>query len=250
MNYVSIGDMATAFQLRHHSVELQKHVGRLTSEMTTGVRSDMAEAVSGDFRLLAGIDRSPTLFEAYSTAANEASLFTSSLQSALGLAAETASDLGPSLLRAATPSSPVSIDTAAADTRQKFDAVVAALNTQVADRYLLSGTATDQRPLADTDTILTALATVVSGQTTASGVEAAVSAWFEAAPGTGGFIDLAYGGAARPLAPFAIGPGVKVTIELTVADEDIRDLLKGLSLGALVDRGVLADILARLELWS
>lgn len=240
MNYVSIGDMAQAFQMRRHNVELQKHLTRLTEEMTTGVKADMAEAVSGDFRALAGIDRSLETLEAYATATSEAELFASSLQAALGVAADIASDLGPALLGSATSASPTLISTAAADVRQKFGAVVSALNTQVADRYLLSGTATDQRPVADAEAILAALTTATAGQTTASGIEAAVTAWFDAPAGGGGYLDLAYNGSSAPLAPFQIGPGTTATIDLTAADGGLRDLLKGLALGALVDTGALA----------
>lgn len=58
MHYLSVGDLAQAYQMRRHNAALQTHLARLTEEMTTGVRSDLAEAVSGDFRALAGLDRS------------------------------------------------------------------------------------------------------------------------------------------------------------------------------------------------
>ncbi|MBC7142569.1 MAG: flagellar biosynthesis protein FlgL [Rhodobacteraceae bacterium] len=239
MNYVSIGDMAQAFQMRRHNVELQKHLGRLTEEMTTGVRADLADAVSGDFKVLAGIDRSLKTLAAYKTATNEAALFTGTLQAALETAQDIATDLAPGLLTAATSTSTTLVDTTAGDARQKFHAVVSALNTGVADRYLLSGTATDQKPISGSQDILDALMLAVAGQVTASGVETAVAAWFDAPPGGGGYLDTVYGGAATALAPFRIGPGAEVTMDLTAADPALRDLLEGMALGALVAEGVL-----------
>lgn len=239
MNYISIGDMAQAFQMRRHNVQLQRHLTQLAGELTSGVKADLAGAVSGDFRALAGIDRSLKTLESFRTATSEAELFAGALQSALGVAADIASDLGPSLLGSATSASPVLVATAAADTRQKFDTVVSALNAQVADRYLLSGMATDQKPIASTDSILSALMTAIAGQTTAADVKTVVSAWFDAPSGGGGYLDLAYGGAAAALAPLQIGPGASAKLDLTAADPDLRDLLKGLALGALVDAGAL-----------
>lgn len=239
MNYLSVGDMAQAFQMRRHNAALQTHLARLTEEMSTGVRADLAEAVSGDFRTLAGLDRSLATLAAYKTATDEAALLTQTVQSALETVQDLATDLGPSLLSAATTGTPTQVAITAGDARQKFASVVSALNTQVADRYLLSGTATDRRPVADADAILSALATATAGQATAAGVASAVAAWFDAPPGGGGFLDAAYGGAGVPLSPLGIGPDETATMDLTAADPAIRNLLEGFALGALVAEGAL-----------
>lgn len=238
MNYLSVGDMAHGFRLRRHGAELQTHLTRLTTEMTSGVRSDLAAAVAGDFRVLAGIDRSLETLTAYKTATDEAALTTRALQTSLETAQTLAADLAPGLLTAAA-GTPALVDVAADEARQKFAAVVAALNTDIAGRYLLSGAATDRRPISGADNILAALATATTGQTTAAGVEAAAAAWFDAPPGAGGYLDTAYGGTAAPLAPLRIGPGEAAAINVTAADPAIRGLLKGLALGALVAGGQL-----------
>lgn len=239
MHYLSVGDMAQAFQMRRHNAALQTHLVRLTEEMTTGIRADLSEAVSGDFRALAGLDRSLATLAAYKTATDEAALLTQTVQFALETVQDLATDLGPGLLSAATSGSPTLVATTAGDARQKFASVVSALNTQVADRYLLSGTATDRTPLADADAILSALDAATAGQVTAAGVASAVAAWFDAPPGGGGFLDVAYGGATVPLAPFGIGAGESATMDLTAADPALRDVLEGFALGALVAQGTL-----------
>ena len=239
MTLLSVGDMAQAFRMRRHNAQLQTQVMRLTAEMTSGTRADLGAAVSGDFRVLAGLDRSLEALKAYRTATTEAALAAGTVQASLGTAQALAADLAPALLSAATGGSSAPVDIAAADARQKFAAVVSALNTRVADRYLLSGTATDRIPVGGPDEILSALATATAGQTTAAGVAAAVSAWFDAPPGGGGYLDTAYGGNATPLAPLRIGAEEEAALDVTAADPAIRNLLRGLALGALVAEGAL-----------
>lgn len=239
MNYLSVGDMAQAFQMRRHNVTLQEHLSRLGEELTTGVRSDLAEAVSGDFRVLAGLDRSLATLKAYETSTDEAALLAQTVQTALENAQTLVTDLAPGLLSAATTGTPTQVDITAGEARQKLEAVVSALNSRVADQYILSGTATDRKPVAGADALLAALGAATAGQTSASGVAAAVSAWFDAPPGGGGYLDTVYGGASAPLAPIAIGPGETTTLDLTAADPAIRDLLEGLALGALVADNIL-----------
>lgn len=238
MTYISIGDMARSFQLRRHNVELQKHLATLTEELTTGVRSDIAETVSGDFKALAGIEHSLKLLDSYRTATSEAALFAESLQSVLGTVQDLAGEIAPALLSAGTLGSAQLVDTTTRDARQKFDSVVAALNTQLADRFLLSGAATDQRPLSAPQDILDALVLATAGQATAAGVISAVQTWFAAPPGGGGFSDMIYGGAGTP-SRVAIGPNETATLDVTALDPTLVDTLEGMALAALVAEGVL-----------
>ncbi|MCW3782049.1 flagellin [Defluviimonas salinarum] len=240
MTTLSIGDMARAFQMRRQNTELQRTLTRLSEELTSGVKSDLATAVSGDYTALAGIDRSLETLSAYRTATSEAALFTETLQTALGTAQDLSTDLAPGLLTAATNGAPTLVDTAAGDARQKFHAAVSALNTQIADRFLLSGAATDRKPISGSQEILDALMAATAGEVTASGVTAAAQAWFDAPAGGGGYLDTVYGGSAAGLAPFRVGPGDTVTLDITAADPDLRDLVRGLALGALVAEGALA----------
>ncbi|MGB3313457.1 MAG: flagellin, partial [Albidovulum sp.] len=230
---------AQAFQMRRHNVELQRHLSQLTAELTSGVKSDLAGAVSGDFKALAGIDHSLETLRAYKTATDEAELFTGALQAAFGNVQDVTTDIAPGLANAASIGTTLIVDTAAMDARQKFHSVVAALNTQVADRYLLSGDATDQKPILGSQDILDALMVATTGQVTDTGVATAVAAWFDVPVGGGGYLDLIYGGSATPLAPFQVGQGDEAAMDITAANPEVRDVLEGLALSALVAEGVL-----------
>lgn len=239
MTTVSIGDLARNFQLRRHNTELQTRLSTLTQEMTTGARADIGAAVSGDFKALAGLDHSLRLLDGYRTAASEAALFAEGLQRVLGTVQSLSQDIAPSLLNAGTVGSAQMVETATVDARQKFQSAVSSLNTQIADRFLLSGTATDREPISGAGDILDALSTVTAGLATANDVIAAVQSWFDAPPGVGGFADTVYGGAA-PQSAVAIGANDSVALDITALDPAIRDTLKGLALAALVADGALA----------
>lgn len=236
---VSIGDMARHFQLRSQNADLRARLGTLTQELTTGVKSDLAGAVSGDFKVLASLDHRLRLLDSYRTATSEAEVFAQSVQTVLGAVQSLSGDLAPPLLNAGTTGGAQAVATAAADSGQKLQAVVAALNTQIADRFLLSGTATDRRPLTGATAILTGLAAATAGQVTATGVIAAVQGWFAAPSGGGGFRDLVYGGSLQPNV-FEIGPGDSAALDVTALDPAVLDILEGLALASLVDGGALA----------
>jgi flagellar hook-associated protein 3 FlgL len=203
------------------------------------VKSDLAGAVSGDFKALAGIEHSLQLLAGYKTAASEANLFAESLQSVLGTVQDLASDVAPSLVSAGTTGGAQLVAITTMDARQKFHSAVSALNTQLADRFLLSGAATDQQPISRSQDILDALMVATSGQLTAGGVIGSVAAWFDSPPGGGGFADLIYGGAGTPSA-FEIGPNDSATLDVTALDPNVIDVLKGMALAALVAEGVLS----------
>ncbi len=240
MSYLSIGDMAQAHQMRRHNVQLKQHTVRLTEELTTGNVADLAKAVSGDFKALAGIDRSLQTLRSYKTAASEAALFAATMQTALAAAQDIPALIGATLLSAATTGTAAQVDAAAADARQKFLGVVSTLNAQVGGRFVFSGLTADQRPFATGEAMLAALTTATAAETTAAGVIAQLDAWFDAAPGGGGFLDTSYFGSTTALAPLRIGPAETATLDVTGADPAIRALFKGLALAALVAEGALA----------
>lgn len=240
MNYMSIGDMAQAYQMRRHNVQLKEHMMQLTQEMTTGETADVAQSVSGDFMSLAGIDRSLKTLGSFTTATSEAALLAATMQTALAAVQDISGQIGPTLMSAATSTSPAHVSAATADAREKFLGAVATLNVQVGDRFVLAGIATDTRPLAKGEDMLADLTAATAGLVFSADIVAAVDAWFDAPVGGGGFMDTAYLGSGTPLAPLRIGPDEIADLPVTGADPAIRDVLKGLALAALVSEGLIA----------
>ncbi|MFN0113986.1 MAG: flagellin [Paracoccaceae bacterium] len=240
MTPVSVGDLSRSLQLRRNLSDLQGSQTRLTGELSSGLRADPAAAMGGDHRRLAAIDRSLELTAAWKASVAEAQVFSGAVATALGTLQAAAEDTGVRMLSATNLASPAQVDALAAEARERLGTAVAALNTQAGGRYVMSGTATDTRPLVDAGTLLSALGTAITGQVTVSGIEAAVTAWFDAPAGGGGYLDLAYGGNATPPGPFALGEGEAAAVPATAADQPVRDTLRGLALAALVAGGTLA----------
>ncbi len=238
MSMLSVGDMAMAFQLRNQNAQLKAEMNKLNQEVVTGQAADLGKRVTGDFMPLAAIDRSLKMLDSFDTTATEAELFTSSAQAALGVVHEVASDVAPLLISSVTNSSYTSQQAVANDARQSLEAAISALNTQVAGRYAFSGVASDTRPVVNAETMIAELMTATSGATDADSFVTAVSDWFDAPAGGGGYLDVAYGGSDQPLAGFRVGPDEEARATVTAADEPIRDTLKGLAMAALLAEGV------------
>ncbi|WP_172297610.1 flagellin [Pseudoruegeria sp. HB172150] len=237
MTLLPLGDLAMSFQQKLHGTRIRRDIARLTDELASGRRSDLREATAGHFGAFAAIEHQLRSLAAHKTSAEEASLFASSLQVALGTVQESSADLAPLLLESADSAHASWISATSSDSRARFSTVVSTLNTSAADRTLLGGTATTGPALADAETMLGDLAAAVVAETTAVGVETIVIAWFDD-PG-GGFETNGYLGSTTALSPFRVGSEQSVSLPATAADQEIRDLLKSYALAALADAGAL-----------
>ncbi len=236
MSSVSLGDLAKSFMLRRHNVSLKQDLQRLTTELTTGKVSDTAQHVSGDLMQLSGIDGSLARLKGFNAITNEAGVFASAMQTALGTIDGLSSELSSSLLIATAGAADGRIDAVGAEARQKLETALSVLNTRFGDRSLFAGVQTSNSAVAGVETVLTALDTAVSGAVSAADVETAVSAWFD---DPAGYAATGYLGGGK-LAPLAIGAGEATQLDITANDPAIRGNLKALATAAMLSRGVLA----------
>ena len=236
MGLVSLGDMAQSFMLRRQNVALKSDLQRLSLELTTGRVADIAARVSGDLVPISAIDASLARLNGYRAVTAEAGLFAGSMQTALGVVDEVASDLSRTLLAAASSSTQALIDAAGTEARSRLETAMSALNTRVGDRSLFAGTATNGPAIVPAETMMLALDAAIIGAATAQDIEVAVSAWFNA---PAGFAATAYTGNVA-LARVNIAPGEEAALDITATDPAIRATLKGLALAALLGRGALA----------
>lgn len=235
-----LGDLAQTFQLQRHNVTLKTERNQLSQEMTTGRKADVSKAVKGDFSALGSIEHGLQQLSAWKVSNSEAALQAGTLQTALESVQSHVQGFGATLLSNAATANVTLVSRSANEAKAKLESVMGALNARVADRYLLSGVATDTPPLASSSELVSALMTEITGETTVSGIVSAVDAWFAAPRGGGGFLDTVYQGSDTPLAPFALGEGETAQMSATAADPALRDVMRGLALGALVANGALA----------
>ncbi|MDJ1008254.1 MAG: flagellin [Paracoccaceae bacterium] len=237
MSIQGVGDLGQSYQLRRDNARLMESFQTLSDELSSGKRSDLGRGVSGDFGPLIGIERGLQAVDAYQTSATETGMLAEAAQAALEFVSGTATDISSSLLLANEDFDPTLVDAGARSAARGFEDAVSALSVRVGDRSVFSGVATDTAPLADTETMLSELDALIAGETTAAGVEAVVAAWF--GPG-GGYETTGYLGDTMPMSDVPISEDEKVTLEVTAADQGIRDTLAGLAMGALLDRGLFA----------
>lgn len=231
MAIVTIGDLYSGYRTIGRNAQLKSDVDSLTHALSTGRKPDLAAAVRGDFVPIAGIERDLASRSAYTLAAREAADFTAAAQQALGRISDTVVELAPDLLTAADLDPAGLTGAVGLGAVESFEVVVNSLNGRFADRALFAGAATDAAALAPPADILAALQAAVAGATTATDVETIVEAWFD--PG-GGFDTVAYAGSADPLGAMRVAEDVEVPFRITAEDIALRDLFKGLALGALV----------------
>ena len=238
MKVTSVGDLAQSALLRRDTARVKGDLDRLTREMTSGRVADLNTALKGQFGPLAGIGRSLSLTDAYLTGNATAARFAEGQQIALAEVQEVALAAGPAFLEAAGPGSDIQSGVVAGQASQQFRQVIGALNTQLGNKALFGGAALDGPALADPDTILADLEAALLGVVDPTIGLDVVADWFDTP--AGGFETDAYLGSPVAQSDMVIAEGDTASFEITAADTALRDTLRGLALGALLDRGLFA----------
>lgn len=223
--------------LSRQNAQLTTDLSRLSLELSSGRVADTSKAVRGDYTALSEIEEAATSLAAYQTSNFEAALFVENAQTALSFIQSLTGEAAPALLMASNTNNNELVAATTADSKQKLESIVSAINTQTTGRSLFSGTSTDSQAMAPVDDFIADLAPLLSAETTAAGAMAIIDDWFDS-PG-GGFETIAYIGSDTVLAPFNIGPGRSATFQITAADAGIREAIKGLTIATLVSEGTL-----------
>jgi flagellar hook-associated protein 3 FlgL len=238
MSISTFGDMASTFLTRRQNTQLRQELTRLSTEMSTGRKSDLGANTTGGYGAVAGLEHSLKLLSAHAQATNEAHLMAGTTQGALTTIHTQAQDLSNGLIAARSSNNTTLLQTTALDAEQKFASIISKLNADAGGRSLFAGSATDQPALADAETIITELMTAISGEVTAAGISAAIDDWFNT-PG-GGFETLGYLGADESNGPIRLGNGETATLPVRANDPEIRTLLSAVAKTAVLADGALA----------
>jgi len=227
----SLGDLASLFRLQRQTGGIKSEVQNRALELSSGRKADLAGSLRGDWRGLASVEHRLGLASTERLAIAEARGFAQAAQTALGTMQGAADSALAAVL--AVPAAPTlnAAERAGSVARHAFATAVGALNQDSAGRSVFAGDATDGPALAPAETMLADLETAIAGLTTAAEVTAAVEAWFDT-PG-GSFESTGYIGSGTSLAPFSLGDN-REEIGTRADDPRLREMLKGLALGALV----------------
>lgn len=236
MTQLTVGDMNQSLILSRRSATLKDSIVALSSEATTGITTNKTERLRGDFVPMAGIEASLTQLDAYHSVTTETAAIASHMQLALTSISDSAAVLGASLLAAASGNSPSRINTVGFDATQRLQNAMSALNTRIGERSLFAGVATNSAAVSDTETMMVALGTAITGAISSADVQTAVNTWFD---DPGGFATTVYQGGGT-LGPVPIGPDEDAQLDVTALDPAIKSMIKGLAMASLLQRGALA----------
>lgn len=240
MTTYTIGDQARAFALQTASHRLKTALATLTDEMASGEVADIGQRLQGNTQILRDLETRMTISSQFERNATEAAALTKGVQDVLEGVRAQVGPLALSLVAEPFSETPSLLAMRAGEVTDMFQSLVANLNGAVGGRFLFSGLNSDAPALLSGPEILDLLELVTVGLTSAADVADAVSDWFDANAGGGGFIDIAYQGTLGSGQAISIGDGLSVALSTTAATPAIREVLKGLATAALVDRGVLA----------
>ncbi|WP_347267850.1 flagellin [Paracoccus sp. (in: a-proteobacteria)] len=232
MSLVSVSDLSRNHRLRLDQSALKNRLERLTTEVTSGVKSDIAAALGGDLSQISHIESRLTLLTTYRQNASEAEAFLDSMQTVLEGMQTSADELGPSLLSEASTASDDSLRIRADEVAQRLRSLINAINTDTGGRYHFSGSRTDTPPLQGFDSVLANLNTAVAGATTSNDIIDRIDDWFDAPVGGGGFADLAYQGDSASTPESPVSPDRQVSTVLAATAPELRETLKGMAIMA------------------
>ncbi|KPN64834.1 flagellar hook-associated protein 3 FlgL [Aliiroseovarius crassostreae] len=235
--FTTFGDLATAFHSRSQGAKLRAEMSRLGVELTTGLKTDISRAVSGDFGPIAGIEHDLQTLLAYKTATDEAAILANTTQIALETIQSQGEDLVSGMLTATSSKNVTMVQTTAMDAKQKFNSAVSQLNTDVMGRSLFAGAATDKAPLVSGEEMLEAIMVAIASDTNAADISASIDAWFD--DPAGGFATMAYLGSDNPMGPIRLGNGEVADLTIRANDQSIKDVLKATVKSAVMAEGAL-----------
>lgn len=237
MTISSIGDLAISTQLRRDTARTSTNIVSLTSELSSGVSSDLVGRLKGDFGALSGIERGITRMDSFKAVIAEQRLVAIAQQDVVdkfrGLG-----EIANSFLILPDAADATLIANAGSEALEAFRTGLGFFNLQVGGKTVFSGIDSNQPAFADAETVLTAIEAEIAltGATTAADVETVVMTWF--APG-GGFDTVAYTGGAAATTGAQISESETLPPPINGEAAEIRDQLAALSMGALLGRNVL-----------
>ncbi len=231
MSLVTFGDAAQFQSLRRDSAQIKEDLSRLTGELSSGRHADLGRALGGDFSTLADITRSLRLNQSFSSSVTDAAIAAEGRQSALARLSAEIEGFAPALLSVTGAGSQSDLQLKLANTAERFESAVGALNTRLAGRSLFSADAPDQTPLISGEAMLIELRTIVADATDAATIEADVTAWFQDIGG--GYETFAWQGGTGQPPTVLLAEGQSANTGITALDPAIRETLAGLAIAAL-----------------
>lgn len=233
MNFNSVGDGAQQLLLRNNNTQIKSELNRLSAQLSSGEIADKAKAMSGDTARFSAIDHSLNMLKTMKDRNSETALSLTTMQRTLDSVNVKRSALSETLTLITPSSLPFQIEGAARNATEAFASLVNTLNTQLADKSLFSGTAVGEPALAPAPDMMADLVTAIGAATTKADIQTAIDFWFD--DPAGGFATMGYTGDTGAQVERRLDADTVITIDTRADDPQLREVLKGAAMAAVVD---------------
>ena len=230
---ITIGqsDLASAMKLSEQSTRTKATLEVVSSELSSGMKSNLVEATAGDLGKLFAIDRTISRLSSEVDAIQLAGGKSALAQTALGNIYENLVDFGPQLLSAVERGDMQSSKLIASDARHALGAVVTSLNVRYGRHSIFAGAALDQRAVAPTEVIISDISAIVAGAADSTAALAAIDDYFFSP--AGGFETNVFLGATQNGPPFRGESGEIIEYAQRADSFGIRNAIRALTIAVI-----------------
>lgn len=247
MTITGYGTLARHVAMQMQMTSVKGDLDRLSLELASGLKSDIADSVGGDFQMLNDITRQLNVLNSYDQAVKDAQLFTDTMQTTMDRIQTMSADLSADLMTVSAGGVGDSAATASDAARQDFDTLISALNIRSGDKSLFAGAAVDSAATISAEDMMTHLSAAVAGAATVNDVITIVDDWFMSSGG--GFETVGYLGSADYMSEFRLNEEQSASAEIKADDPEIRLLMRDMALASIAnDPGLALTSNEKLEL--
>lgn len=217
----------TPFVLQSLLTQLKDRADTTRVEAITGRAADPAAKLGGRVAEVIGIERALADIAGYREAIALAETRAGASQTSINGLRDMTDDLANTAAVALQSGLAGGLTTLSETAQDLLGSAIGALNISIGGRALFSGDAGDTTALADAETFLTEVRTLVAGQPDGEAAAAAVAAAFDD-PG-GLFETLLYGGGTGGAPAAEIAPGERVSVQARADEQPFRDILRAIA---------------------
>lgn len=247
MTITGYGTLARHVAMQTQMTSVKSDLDRLSLELASGLKSDIADSVGGDFQMLNDITRQLNVLGSYDQAVKDAQLFTDTMQTTMDRIQTMSADLSADLMTVSAGGVGDSAATASDTARQDFDTLISALNIRSGDKSLFAGAAVDGAATISAEDMMTHLSAAVAGAATVNDVITIVDDWFMSAGG--GIETVGYLGSTDYMSKFRLNEETSASAEIKADDPEIRLLMRDMALASIAnDPGLALTSNKKLEL--
>ena len=231
MAFDSIGNLASSLLLRHASVKAKQNLVRLSSELTSGITSDVRDRLRNDlskqYDWEHGISKNYVLEKTLSEAVTKIQ----AKQTVLEAISETTVLFANNVSIATNANGDSALNTLSEQAEQSLSQVLSHLNAKAMGQSLFAGSYSDMPAVSDAESILNSVKTYLGDVSSSASVVHGVQAWMEDA--VTGYQSVAYTGSLDNQAPIRVSNDRTIEETTKANDPPVRALVESFILAAL-----------------